>query len=816
MNQQRRLRPLLVLLLVAAVAVLGLAWAMEAAGAARAPSPAAGASADGGKVIYKVGWTRQPDNLNPFIGFESPAFEMWYLTYDSLVGYDPKTLSPMKGEESTGLATDWTVSDDGLTWTFTIRKNAKWDDGVPLTAKDVAFTYNYIVNNPDQTSNLTAYTNLIEKATAVDDYTVQFVCSKPKPDMIRHWVPILPEHIWSKIPPKDAGKKYQNTPPYVGSGPFKCVEWKKNNYVQPRRQPQLVGPQAQDRRDLLHVLHQRRHHAAGHQGRQHRRRLQPDPDAGQAARERARHHRPHHRHRRLRRAGLQLLQGAEQGPPGAEGRRSSGRRSNYAVDLQKVVDLVFMGSTAPGTTIIPPNYYKDPDWHWEPPADVKYTYDPEKAKAALDEAGYTDSDGDGVREYKGEPIELRLIARSESTEEQQMAKLIAGWFKDVGIKVKLVGDGLVDADRHHPRYEGDVLTPDYDMFIWGWYLDFDPGSMLSYFTESQIGNWSDSLLDRRGVRAALQAAGRGARPGQAQGVHRPDAADPLRAVALHRHRLPAGLRGLQHRQVGGLHRHPGPERQLARPAVRQRRVRQLPDHRAEDGRRRPRKRRREHVDHRRRRGRDRRDRRRADPACAAARRRRRSAQSGERARASADEGRPGAGAPGRPSRRSDPGAARCRRCPGPRRRRPRRPRPGARRAAAGRRRTPRPRRPRRSARRSTTFGRGAVRLGPGVHEQHLVDGRRRQRRPRRLGRGELGEQCPRGLLAERLAAHLALDDDGAGADAPERDPAAPPRAGRPGEVVALRGAQAAARRAARAPASRAGSAGAPPARRRAP
>ena len=138
--------------------MLGLAWAIEAAGASESPtptprssaSPAAGASAAAGKVIYKVGWTRQPDNLNPFIGFESPAFEMWYLTYDSLVGYDPKTLSPMKGEDSTGLATDWTVSDDGLTWTFTIRKNAKWDDGVPLTAKDVAFTYNYIVKNPDR------------------------------------------------------------------------------------------------------------------------------------------------------------------------------------------------------------------------------------------------------------------------------------------------------------------------------------------------------------------------------------------------------------------------------------------------------------------------------------------------------------------------------------------------------------------------------------------------------------------------------------------------------------------------------------------
>jgi len=40
--------------------------------------------------------------------------------------------------------------------------------------------------------------------------------------------------------------------------------------------------------------------------------------------------------------------------------------------------------------------------------------------------------------------------------------------------------------------EKGVLTPDYDMFLWGWYLDYDPGSMLSYFTKAQIGNWSDS------------------------------------------------------------------------------------------------------------------------------------------------------------------------------------------------------------------------------------------------------------------------------------------------------------------------------------
>jgi peptide/nickel transport system substrate-binding protein len=486
------------LLLAAAVCVFGLAWAMDASGSeSPAPTPSlyaesSGASAAAGKVIFKVGWTRQPDNLNPFIGFEAPAYEMWYLTYDTLVGYDPKTLAPTKGENSTGLATDWTVSGDGLTWTFTLRKNAKWDDGVPLTAKDVAFTYNFIIDNPDEAANLTSYTTSIEKATALDDYTVEFVCSKPKPDMIRHWIPILPEHVWSKIPVQDVGKKYQNNPPYVGSGPFKCVEWKKNNYVKLVANPTWWGPKPKidelfftyytNGDTMLQDIKAGTIDGACNLIPTQVKQLENEP--GVTARTIAADG--------FDELAFNCYQGPSKGHPALRDVKFR-QALNYAVDLQKAVDLVFLGTTTPGTTIIPPNYYKDPDWHWEPPADVKYTYDPEMAKQKLDEAGYPDSDGDGRREYKGKPIELRLVTRSESTEEQQLGKLIAGWFGDVGIKVKLeVMDSSTLTDTIL-SYEGDVLTPDYDMFIWGWYLEYDPGSMLSYFTKSQIGNWSDSF-----------------------------------------------------------------------------------------------------------------------------------------------------------------------------------------------------------------------------------------------------------------------------------------------------------------------------------
>jgi peptide/nickel transport system substrate-binding protein len=465
---------------------------MEAMGS---ESPAADASAsaaapadDSGKVIYKIGWTRQPDNLNPFIGYEAPAFEAWYLTYDSLIGYDPKTLSATKGANSTGLATDWSVSDDGLVWTFTIRENAKWSDGVPLTAKDVAFTYNYIIKN--DLSNFTAYTNLIDEATAVDDYTVQFTCSKPKPDMTRHWVPILPEHIWSKISPKAAAQSFQNTPPWVGSGPFTCTEWKKNSHVSYVANPTWWG--SKPKIDELYFTFYTNGDtmlqdikagnidgACGLVATQIKQ-LQNDPDLEARA---------------VAADGFDELAfncytGPSKGHPVLKDAKFR-QALNWAMDLDKANALVFMGYTKAGTTIIPPNYYTDPDWHWEPPADVKYTFDPEMAKQKLEEAGYKDADGDGIREYKGEPIELRLVARSESTEEQQFAKLIAGWYKDVGVKVNLeVMDSSTLTSTILAEEDGE-LTPDYDMFLWGWYLDFDPGSMLSYFTKSQIGNWSD-------------------------------------------------------------------------------------------------------------------------------------------------------------------------------------------------------------------------------------------------------------------------------------------------------------------------------------
>jgi peptide/nickel transport system substrate-binding protein len=164
----------------------------------------------------------------------------------------------------------------------------------------------------------------------------------------------------------------------------------------------------------------------------------------------------------------------------------------WAVDKDKIVSIGYSGNAAPADTLCTAGFYPaETDYHLTPP--TPYTSDLDRARQALDEAGYADGDGNGIREYEGKDIKLRLHARTESPESHNCGKLITGWFEDVGLDIdyQVIDDGALGDKQYN--YDGDDHAPDFDMFIWGWGGDVDPNFILSVMTTNSIESWSDCM-----------------------------------------------------------------------------------------------------------------------------------------------------------------------------------------------------------------------------------------------------------------------------------------------------------------------------------
>ena len=194
------------------------------AGAEEAPTPSGGASASATeapsrtRTTFVLGIKQDLDSLNPYVGVVASAYEAYQLMYDYLVIESADDFSPQPA-----LAERWENSADGKTWTFHIRQGVKWSDGQPVTARDVAYTFQRAIDGETENGQYGNYVTLITKVTATDDSTVVFESSEPSPSMLRMKVPILPEHIWKDIDAKSVAT-FANDKTPVGSGPFQLTE----------------------------------------------------------------------------------------------------------------------------------------------------------------------------------------------------------------------------------------------------------------------------------------------------------------------------------------------------------------------------------------------------------------------------------------------------------------------------------------------------------------------------------------------------------------------------------------------------------------
>ena len=140
-----------------------------------------------------------PTNMNPLISNNTVELALNEFLFPSLYNFDPETRAPMKGgrnDQDNGLALDWSISDDGLVYSFTLRDDVTWNDGTPVTAFDYKFTFDALASG-ETSSPRTDVLQSVESVEAVDATTLVVTLKLASCRVIEELddFGILPQHV---------------------------------------------------------------------------------------------------------------------------------------------------------------------------------------------------------------------------------------------------------------------------------------------------------------------------------------------------------------------------------------------------------------------------------------------------------------------------------------------------------------------------------------------------------------------------------------------------------------------------------------------
>ncbi|WP_352404774.1 ABC transporter substrate-binding protein, partial [Sporanaerobacter acetigenes] len=147
-----------------------------------------------------------------------PGIFKMRLIFDSLLERGEEGLIPW-------LAESWDISDDGKLYTFKIREGVKWQDGEPMTAEDVKFSFDYYSKYPPISDDLgISENNYIEKIEVVDENTINIQVNEPNATLLERFgtARIIPKHIWSDV---DDPTKFTDSKAVIGCGPYILTDY---------------------------------------------------------------------------------------------------------------------------------------------------------------------------------------------------------------------------------------------------------------------------------------------------------------------------------------------------------------------------------------------------------------------------------------------------------------------------------------------------------------------------------------------------------------------------------------------------------------
>jgi peptide/nickel transport system substrate-binding protein len=418
---------------------------------------------------YRSVTTSDGVSFHPYLTTDTASSGLQGMVYaGSLLRLDENTL-----EYIPNMAEAYTISDDGLTFTFTLRDDLYWSDGEPITAYDYKWTYDQ-VTNPDNGYPYLSQLRFITSYEALDERTLEIQIDEiyaPALGQMSGLIRPLPQHVWEDLDWSDPAENPEINSPSVVSGPYQLAEWRRDQYV-------LFEA------NELYWYHGRPNfdeylrEVVPDQDIAYQRLRTGESDTGTITPENLEEARQ-----------LDNITVYEWWPAAAswsyiglnmrEGYPTHDlnvrRGLNYALDKELITEEVMLGQARRLCSVFP-----ETSWVYNPDVEC-YAYEVDQAIAEFEAAGYT-FDGSQMVDADGNQLSLRLIfGPNTSRTRELMAVITQDFLSEIGIDVTIQGmewGAFLDAT--------DAAEPDWDMFIGGWSATIEPHIMYTIWAEDSI------------------------------------------------------------------------------------------------------------------------------------------------------------------------------------------------------------------------------------------------------------------------------------------------------------------------------------------
>ncbi|MBM4465384.1 MAG: ABC transporter substrate-binding protein [Chloroflexi bacterium] len=396
-----------------AVIISVLVWIL--AGCSSMPAP------QGGKLIY--GLTLAPSGIDPHVNASSELGIPLTSVYDTLVWQD------LDGEFVPGLAESWEVSDDGLTYTFHLRRNVRFHDGTPFNAQAVKFNLDRVVDPQTKSQKAVFMLGPYDHAEVVDDYTIKVYLQEPSAPLLDSLSQVY-LGMASPAAVEKWGLDYQMH--QVGTGPFMFKEYIPKDHLTLVRNPDYnwaptifghQGPAYLEEIEFRFFVEPATRSLALESGEAHVMGEIPPQDAQRLSQD------PDFQLIPVALPGTPLMLFVNTARPPTDDLKVR-QALIYATDREAIVAAIFknLSPVAYGPlTAVTLGYDEN--------VVGLYDHDPELAKDLLQQAGWVDANGDGVLEKDGQPLRVEAYLMSWGFM-PEVAQLLQAQFKAVGVEMQ--------------------------------------------------------------------------------------------------------------------------------------------------------------------------------------------------------------------------------------------------------------------------------------------------------------------------------------------------------------------------------------------